>query len=175
MDERFETVEQTCRFLQIMTTGLILMTLSALPSMPKVLVWNASNSVSVGLYFVSNRTPQRGDLVLVELPKIAQNIADQRGYLPLKVPAIKRAVALDGDRFCRFGRHVSVNGSVKATALLRDRNGLKLPVWLGCHTLSAGDVFLLADHPQSFDGRYFGISKTSMILGVALPAWVRSL
>jgi len=174
MADRFETVEQTCRLLQIMTAGLVLMTVSALPSMPKLLVWNASNSVPVGLYFVSKQIPQRGDLVFVNLPNAVRKIAHERGYLPTKVPAIKRIAALDGDRICRIGRRVSVNGIVRATAFLRDRNGLKLPVWTGCFTLGPGDVFLLADHPHSFDGRYFGHSETSAVPGAALPIWVRS-
>ena len=31
-----------------------------------------------------------------------------------------------------------------------------MPDWHGCHILTEQTVFLLQDHPQSFDGRYFG-------------------
>ena len=46
-----------------------------------------------------------------------------------------------------------------------------MPVWSGCRVLKDGEVFLLADHPKSFDGRYFGVTKTSRIIGVTRPLW----
>lgn len=38
----------------------------------------------------------------------------------------------------------------------RDSQGTLLPFWIGCHTLLPTEVFLLGDHPSSFDSRYFG-------------------
>jgi len=31
---------------------------------------------------------------------------------------------------------------------------------------------LLTDHPNSFDGRYFGVTQTTNLLGVAKPIWI---
>ena len=54
----------------------------------------------------------------------------------------------------------------------RDRRGRSLPVWKGCRTLRAGEVFLLnANVPDSFDGRYFGPVSATAITGRAEPLW----
>ena len=96
--------------------GAVLIVVSAADITPTKLVWNASDSLSLGLYWVRNRTAQRGDLVLVRLPKNAGAFAADRRILPADTPALKRVGALIGDRVCRFGQVVSVNGDPVARA-----------------------------------------------------------
>ena len=62
---------------------------------------------------------------------------------------------------------ISVNGSVVASAKRRDGQGREMPDWHGCHILTEQTVFLLQDHPQSFDGRYFGPVDRRLIIGRA--------
>lgn len=151
--------------------GALLIGVSAADITPTKLIWNASDSLPVGLYWVRNRIPQRGDLVLGRLPKNASTFAAERHILRADMPALKRVAALNGDRVCRFGQTVSVNGEPVARARWSDRLGRRMPVWNGCRVLKDCEVFLLADHPKSFDGRYFGITKTNQIIGVAVRLW----
>ena len=157
-----------------MVTGVMLIGISTTDLLPKKLVWNASTSMPTGLYSVQKRSPMRGELVIAKLPDWARMIADQRAYLPSNVPALKRVSALAEDRVCRFDREILVNGTAVARALWADNFAVGLPVWGGCVTLEKGQVFLLADHPRSFDGRYFGVTKMADIFGVAKPLWVGS-
>jgi type IV secretory pathway protease TraF len=49
-----------------------------------------------------------------------------------------------------------------------------MPRWQGCIRLRSGQYFLLmTDSPASFDGRYFGISTASDIIGPAWLIWAR--
>lgn len=158
--------------LPLCAAGCALIALSAEQILPTRLIWNASPSVPTGLYSVSDRSPKHGDLVLVALPEDPQQLANRRGYLPANVPALKRIVALSGDTVCRFGRVVFVNGNRVATAKLTDARALKMSRWRGCVYLSSRQVFLLADHRDSFDGRYFGVTDIAGIHGVAMPLWI---
>lgn len=151
--------------------GALLVGVSAADITPTKMIWNASDSLPVGLYWVRNGSAKRGDLVLVGLPQSARAFAADRRILPDDTPALKRVAALKGDRVCRFGQVVSVNGKQIARAHWSDGLGRRMPVWNGCRVLKDGDVFLLAGHPKSFDGRYFGVTNTSQIIGVARPLW----
>ncbi len=158
--------------LLLCATGCVLIAVSTIENPPTRLVWNASPSIPIGLYSVSHTPPKRGDLVLVTLPEHARQMADRRAYLQVNVPALKRVVALTGDTVCRFGRAVFVGGMPTSKAKLNDTRGLKMPRWRGCLELGSGQVFLLGDHPDSFDGRYFGVSDLRVIHGVARPLWI---
>ena len=159
-------------WLIITAIGVVFVAVSAAQIGPKLFVWNASPSVPVGLYWITDGTPRRGDIVLVELPEPYRTVADQRGYLPKNLPALKRVRALSGDDVCRFARTIFINGAAVSVAQLRDNRGLKLPEWRGCRTLKSKQVFLLTDHPKSFDGRYFGPVDRSAITGIAHPLWI---
>lgn len=135
------------------------------------LLWNASASAPVGLYLVrpSNHF-EVPDLVAVTPPAPLAHMLEQRGYLPLGVPLLKRIVALPGQQVCRYGRAVTVNGIVMAEARERDRAGRALPVWRGCQRIGDGEVFLLNwQHPDSLDGRYFGPLPRNAVIGRAIP------
>ena len=55
-----------------------------------------------------------------------------------------------------------------------DRMGRPLPQWEGCESLGAGEFFLLmADAPDSFDGRYFGVIQRHDIIGRLVALWTR--
>lgn len=158
-------------WLFVAAVGVALVATSATQIVPKRLVWNASPSVPTGLYWIEDGLPKHGDVVLVELLDPYRTIADQRSYLPKNLPALKRVRALSGDDVCRFGRRISINGVTVSVAQLHDNLGLKLPEWSGCRTLKSNEVFLLTDHPKSFDGRYFGPVDRSAITGIAHPLW----
>ncbi len=133
------------------------------------LVYNASGSAPLGFYVRSVQPAGMGDYVLVRADSGPAIEAARRGLVPAGMPLVKRLAAGPGDRVCRTGTRVSVNGRVIVEALHRDRSGRRLPVWSGCRQLGSGDSFLLQDHPLSFDGRYFGITPASAVGGRLVP------
>lgn len=136
------------------------------------LVWNASASAPVGLYWVGRSVPEQGRLVLVETPDSVRALAAARGYLPVGVPLVKRVVAMAGAEVCALDRLVLIDGRPVAERLAHDAQGRPLPAWDGCRALESDEIFLLQDGVAgSFDGRYFGPVKRSDVLGVLIPVW----
>lgn len=151
----------------------VLATSASLVPTPR-LVWNASASAPIGFYWRVAGAPSRGDLVLARAPLWARRLAAEHRYLPRNVPIIKRVAAVAGDVVCASGNTISINGRVVVHRLASDRSGRPLPQWDGCETLGAGEFFLLmADVPDSFDGRYFGVTERRDIIGRLVPLWTR--
>lgn len=146
---------------------VLALAITSLVSLPKKLIYNASTSAPIGLYWLDNRPIERGDYVLVRVPERVRNLVEERQYSPPDVPLLKRVVGMNGDRICRQSDEITVNGSVVASAKMRDGQGREMPDWHGCHILTDCSVFLLQDHPQSFDGRYFGPVDRRLIIGRA--------
>jgi conjugative transfer signal peptidase TraF len=146
--------------------------LSFLPVAPK-LIWNASASVPLGFYSIEPaRHLEVTDLVAVETPEPLASFMDERRYLPRGVPLMKRVAALPGQRICRNGSHITIDGIDMAEALARDRAGRVLPSWHGCRRIADGEVFLMNwAAPDSMDGRYFGPLAINSIIGRAIPLW----
>ncbi|WP_407808323.1 S26 family signal peptidase, partial [Staphylococcus aureus] len=79
------------------------------------------------------------------------------GYLPRGVPLLKRVAGLPGQRVCRSGRTITVDGRAIGDALDRDRRGRELPTWQGCRVIADDELFLMNWQVRdSLDGRYFG-------------------
>ena len=131
------------------------------------LIWNRTASSPQGLYWRNDGplTLNGWAVVSAEAPA-AKWIADH-GYLASGWPIIKRIAGLPGDEICREDETISINGTQAAAALNADSLGQKLPVWSGCFTLQADEIFLLNDHPRSLDGRYFGTTKLENVTGSA--------
>lgn len=162
-----------CRaILGLIAAGLALGCLATIRDLAPRLVWNASLSAPVGLYRIHPGAAfATGDLVLIRLPDRVRVLAADRHYLPRGVKLLKRVAARSGDRVCAQGADISVNGRWRATRLRQDRAGRPLPWWRGCHVLH-GEVFLLmAEVPDSFDGRYFGLVPVANVIGKAVVLW----
>jgi len=151
--------------------------------MPR-LIYNPSDSVAVGWYRVDPldhdtgslpRPLSVGSIVLTTLPPDAAALAAQRGYLPARVPLLKRVGAVAPQEVCITGRVVRIDGVPSAAVLPADRWGRPLPSWQQCRHLEPGELFLLSvTNPASFDSRYFGPVSTSAVIGVAHPVWLES-
>lgn len=157
------------------SAGVALIAFSAIVHANPVLVWNASASVPIGFYAVHPLdTPRVGDLVILEPPSPLGDWLLEHGYLGADVPLIKHVAALPGQRVCRTGVTISIDGVTVATAKERDRFDRSLPVWQGCHLLTEDQVFFLnPDSEASLDGRYFGPLLRDTIIGRAVPIWTR--
>ncbi len=167
----FERVAILC------SMGLAIAMLSAsvvTPPCPR-LVWNATASVPRGLYAVEADGPLvRGDYVVAQVPRSFRRLAAARGYLPARIPLVKPVSAVTGDSVCALGQEILINGRQVGDRLAQDSKGRPMPGWSGCVRLKVGEVFLFrAGMPKSFDGRYFGITPRSAILGKADPLWLR--
>jgi len=138
---------------------------------PPHLIWNASPSVPIGFYRVRvGDTVSRGDLAVVAPPPTIASFLDKGGYLPLGLPLLKRVAALPGQTVCRTRNTISIDGDAVAVAQTTDRLGRVLPVWSGCRTLAADQLFFLnADREDSLDGRYFGPLPAATVIGRATP------
>lgn len=146
----------------------------AMPPRPR-LVWNASASAPLGLYGITyNSTIRRGSTVLARLPADMRALAAARRYLPSNVPLIKSVAALSGDEVCAVGNSVFIDGEPVATRRSYDFAGRMMPWWEGCRTLREGELFLLMPGSAgSFDGRYFGVTQWSEVIGKAHLIWAR--
>ncbi len=138
---------------------------------PPRLIWNASPSVPIGFYRMRVGEPiSRGDLAVVAPPPAIARFLDKGGYLPFGLPLLKHVAALPGQTVCRIGDTISIDGDLVALAQRTDRFDRLLPVWSGCRTLAADQLFFLnADRRDSLDGRYFGPLPAATVIGRATP------
>jgi conjugative transfer signal peptidase TraF len=165
------------------STVLRIVILCALPMLPllatmiwhprQLLLWNASPSSPRGLYAViRERSPRTGDTIIAWAPQAARRLADRRHYLPASVPLVKPVAAVAGDRVCATGAAIRVNGRTAANRRRSDPSGRRLPWWNGCRRLRPGEVLLLSPRsPLAFDGRYFGVTRASEIIGKGWLLW----
>ncbi len=156
--------------------GLIALTLLAAPGWlsPGVrIVYNASDSAPRGWYRITRAAALRtGEDVLALLPDAAATLAAQRGYLPLRVPVLKRIAAVASQRVCVRGGVVSIDGVAVAVAMPTDGQDRQLSAWDECRHLSGDELFLLGvASATSFDSRYFGPVSASSVIGHAQPLW----
>lgn len=140
-----------------------------------VLLWNASPSSPVGLYAVGSPVRLKpGDTAIAWPPSDAHRLAAERHYLPAGVPLVKRVAATSGAHVCARGRRIFINGRLAALRRPRDGAGRPLPWWTGCRRLRRGEIFLLSpDVPEAFDGRYFGVTHASEVIGAGRLLWRR--
>jgi type IV secretory pathway protease TraF len=112
-------------------------------------------------------------LVVVHPPQALARFMAARWYLPRGVPLLKHVTALSGQRVCRTGDAITVEGAAVGVALDEDRAGRALPRWSGCRMIAQDQVFLMNRRPaDSFDGRYFGPLATATVVGRADPIWL---
>lgn len=150
------------------------LTASILWKPPVLFVWNASESAPIGLYRLRAGEPlRRGDMVVAWTPGPARELAASRHYLPANVPLVKRVAAAAGDRVCAVRRAISINGMPVAVRQGSDAAGRPMPWWNGCRQLRTHEYFLLMDSALSFDGRYFGVTRSSDVLGRAELRWAK--
>lgn len=141
--------------------------------LPRRLLFNSTDSAPRGWYFLHATSALRaGDVVLVNLPNDAAQLAGARGYLPIGVPLIKQVAAIEGTEVCVHDRKVFVEGTVAGSTLDSDGQGRALTAWPGCRRLRADEFFLLSTSATaSFDSRYFGPVARDSVLGRVIPLW----
>ena len=159
-----------------MTVAVNLIAIAVWIDPPPRLIWNASPSVPIGFYTVRPAGALRvGELAVVAPPERVARFMAERGYLPIDVPLIKPVAALPGQRVCRIGRTITIDGVALAEAQDRDRFGRALPDWQGCQVLADDTLFFMNPaRGDSLDGRYFGPLPASTVIGRATPLRTRA-
>lgn len=129
------------------------------------LTWNVTQSAPMGLYSIERGRWDVGDRVAV-VPSVwlAKDLDHRRILLRGKL-LLKRVAAGEGDKVCREGSRITVNGNTAAIAKAASGLAGPLPVWHGCKLLGPADVFLIGDSADSYDGRYFGVTSASDVIG----------
>lgn len=163
------------RFGYVMATyfAVLGVAVAAVVPTPTKLLWNVTASAPIGLYTVEPADRLKvPDLVAVMPPEPLASFMVERGYIGRGVPLLKRVAGVAGQRVCRTGRTITVDGVEMGKALERDQLGRELPVWQGCRAIAPGELFLMNGHVRdSLDGRYFGPIPASTVIGWALPLW----
>ena len=140
---------------------------------PVKLIWNATASVPIGFYTIEPADALGvPELVAVMPPEPLAAFMAERGYIAGGIPLLKRVVGLSGQRVCRNGSTVTVDGIEMGEALERDSLGRDLPIWQGCRVIGDDQLFLMNwEVRDSLDGRYFGPIPAASVIGRAVPLW----
>jgi|688.fasta_scaffold250989_3 conjugative transfer signal peptidase TraF len=123
-----------------------------------VFLVNWTPSEPLGVYVRADGAPfQRGGLAAFLAPPAAFPYADRNmGYLR-RTPILKEVAALAGDQVCTIGDALVINGVARARVAQNDRQGRRLPHWIGCRRLVSDEAFVFSNRAAtSFDSRYFG-------------------
>ena len=157
----------------VMAASVSLLGVASIASFAPRLIWNASASTPVGFYTIGEvGNLEVTDLVAVDAPEPLATFLSDGGYLPRGVPLLKRVAALPGQRVCRTGLVITVDGVPRGVALDRDRRGRLLPIWRGCQLVANGELFLMNWQVRdSLDGRYFGPLPATAVIGRATPLY----
>ena len=157
----------------VTTMAVSLLGVASIASFAPRLIWNASASTPVGFYTIGDvGNLDVTDLVAVDAPEPLATFLSDGGYLPRGVPLLKRVAAVPGQRVCRTGLAITVDGVPMGDALDRDRRGRPLPVWHGCRLVANGELFLMNWQVRdSLDGRYFGPLPATAVIGRATPLY----
>lgn len=142
---------------------------AAIPKLKTIppMILNETPSMALGFYVHLGEVAdlKRGDIIAMPMNSAARNYLVKKLGYPKDTMLIKRVAGLSGDLVCRQGSVVTINKRTLVAAR-SDRQGIPLPAWVGCRTLSTSEVFLLGDHPSSFDSRYFGPVSRSELAGI---------
>lgn len=140
---------------------------SVVSPLPERLIWNRTGSVPEGLYWLSDEPFTKGGWVVVSARSAEAQWAELHGFVGKDWPLLKRVAGVPDDEICREGVTILINGMPAGEALIASGEGVRLPSWSGCRRVAEDEIFLMNAHPNSLDGRYFGITSARDIEGSA--------
>ena len=136
---------------------------------------NVSSSLPFGIYLIKNdnSAPQKGDLVLSCIPSLYASLAFERGYLTSGkchnkiAPVGKYVAATKGDKVETTPDGIYINKKLikNSQTQVKDAQGREMFIQNINRTLKENEILLLNEKENSFDGRYFGIVDTKLLIG----------
>jgi len=136
------------------------------PRVADRILYNHSPSMPVGIYLRSDAGLARGAIVTVRARDVAPALAAARGFDGPADCFIKRVAAMAGDEVCAVDGRLRSNAADLAAVPAHGQLNTSPTAWSGCRILSADEVLLLGDAPNSFDGRYWGPIDARLVDGV---------
>ena len=141
---------------------------------------NASQSIPLGLYRVTNAPVGKGEYVTFCPPRSELlDRAREQGHIGAgPCPGnygymMKRVAATEGDRVSSDGGGITVNGEPLPASAAREAEGTVrnlVPYPFADYTLKASELLLMSDVSwTSFDSRYFGPVDTEQVREVIRP------
>lgn len=137
-----------------------------------------TDSYPLGIYQLTEKAPQKGDLVLFCLPDDIAEIAKNNEYMSFGFscpgnikPMIKKLVAVGGDNIFIDAQGVKVNETLVNNSAPVPVNSKGEPLKHADSGVLAPDlVFVMSDYnPRSWDSRYFGGIPKDSLQGVIHP------
>ena len=147
------------------------------------LALNLTRSLPYGIYQrVTKPAITTGMLVTFCLPEDLARFARSRGFVYSggcpgdALPLLKRVLATEGSvvEITEQGTFID-DWYRQHSAPPKDHRDRPLTRWpLGCFALTPHQLWLGADHPHSFDSRYYGPIDERTLRGVYRPLWTWS-
>lgn len=150
------------------------------PPEERAVFWNKTESLPMGLYlrvpasFLLLRQPagklRDGDYVVYRPTPETVRLGVSRGWMEEGMMFLKRVGATEGGCWSvtedlRF----IVNGELRGTVFLEDREGRPMPRLLGDHVVPPGNFLPVGEALRSFDGRYTGPVPLENVRAVVFP------
>lgn len=149
--------------------GLFILIILSVIYPHKMLVYNYTNSVPLGLYLILPIPVQKGDLIAFEPPYKAKELIRQRKYLRTDAYLIKHIAGVPGDQLCTCDDTLLVDGINYGTIARKDREGRELTPYHYCGKINDGFIVAIKGMKNSFDSRYYGPVPEENIIGKAVP------
>jgi type IV secretory pathway protease TraF len=125
---------------------------------------NPTKSLPRGLYLVTKKVPQIGDLVIIDLPPEVKKFLWIKGQIDVQGLLLKPIIAMQGDYVCNDGNSIMINNQAKLA------NNKRLNLYPICRSLTTAELFVaVRSHDNSLDSRYFGPILMQHVKAVVRP------
>ncbi|WP_429886026.1 S26 family signal peptidase [Geoalkalibacter halelectricus] len=147
----------------------------AAAQLPRHFALTLTDSVTPRLFFLDEaHKAGPGDYVLFRIAEERIRAAAVGGILEQvrnggEVRVIKRIGCVEGQRLVVVEREYFCEGVWLGRAKEVSRKGEPLTAFVFNGKIPAGEVFVVGDHPDSFDSRYFGLVGRAAFLARARP------
>ena len=150
-----------------------------------LVVYNITNSMPLGLYYVVSdkaQDAQKNELVTI-CPAKREDIviATKIGYLELKekgncwiTPLLKRVIAKEGDNVLINENGIYVNGILirRSKPFEKDRQGNSLHIAYMNRKLNKCEFIVNTDSRYSYDSRYLGVFHCDELRQIVIPTFL---
>jgi conjugative transfer signal peptidase TraF len=145
-------------------------------------VFIRENSMPRGIYRKVSESPQKGDMVLIQLPHEWSRFGLSRNYVRPNFDGsrqrrtLKYYIAGEGDSVAISSDGIEVNGELVefSAQLAKDTIGRDMPrLDLQTQILEEGEFLVLSHQLENgYDSRYYGVLEGESLVGKMLPVYL---